>query len=128
MPRVIGVDIPASKRLLISLTYIYGVGRVVAERLVAQLGLDPNMRTGKLSEDEISKLNAALQSDAYVVEGDLRRQKQGHIKRLIAINSYRGRRHKLGLPVRGQRTRCNARTRKGRKRTVANKRKAPGPK
>ena len=128
MPRVIGVDIPGKKRLLISLTYIYGLGRVLAQRLLDQLGMDPNRKAQELTEDEISKLNAALQSDEYKVEGDLRRFVQGCIKRLSSINAYRGRRHKLGLPVRGQRTRCNARTRKGKKRTVANKRKAPGPK
>ncbi|MEM7174827.1 MAG: 30S ribosomal protein S13 [Chlamydiota bacterium] len=128
MPRVIGVDIPGNKRLLISLTYIYGIGKIIAERLLKNLGLDPNMRAQRLTEDDISKLNTALQSDEYVVEGNLRRQVQGHIKRLVGINCYRGRRHKLGLPVRGQRTRCNARTRKGKKRTIANKKRAPGPK
>lgn len=128
MPRVIGVDIPANKPLLFSLTYIYGVGRVVAKRLLDQVRLDPTMRAKNLTESDLSKLNTALQSDDYVVEGDLRRQVQGHIRRLISINCYRGRRHKLGLPVRGQRTRCNARCRKGKKTAVANKRRAPGPK
>ena len=127
MPRIIGVDIPANKRLVISLTYIYGIGKTLAMRLLNQLGLNPDMRAKDLGEDEIARINAALQSDEYVVEGDLRREVQGHIKRLININSYRGRRHKLGLPVRGQRTRCNARTRKGKKKSVAGKKKPPGP-
>ena len=123
MPRVIGNDIPGNKRLVISLTYIYGLGRALAEEVIEKLGLDPNMRAHNLTEAEISKLNAILQSD-YVVEGDLRRQTQNNIKRLISINSYRGLRHRTGLPLRGQRTRCNARTRKGKKKTVAGKKKA----
>ncbi len=126
MPRVIGIDIPGNKRLIISLTYIYGVGKAVAQQIVDELKLDPNMRTHNLTDTEISKLNGLLQSK-YVVEGDLRRQVQNNIKRLITINAYRGLRHRTGLPVRGQRTRCNARTRKGRKKTVAGKKSAPGP-
>ncbi|MCY3974640.1 MAG: 30S ribosomal protein S13 [Simkaniaceae bacterium] len=124
MPRVIGIDIPGNKRLVVSLTYIYGLGRKLSEKVVSRLGLDPEMRAHNLTEGEISKLNAILQSD-FVVEGDLRRQVQGNIKRLTSINCYRGLRHRLGLPVRGQRTRCNARTRKGKKKTVAGKKKAP---
>lgn len=123
MPRVIGNDIPGNKRLVISLTYIYGLGKALAEEVIEKLGLDPNMRAHNLTEAEISKLNAILQSE-YVVEGDLRRQTQNNIKRLISINSYRGLRHRSGLPLRGQRTRCNARTRKGKKKTVAGKKKA----
>lgn len=122
MPRVIGIDIPDSKRLEISLTYIYGVGRKLSSEIIAKLGLDPNMRAQKLTEDEIAKINAILQSE-YVVEGDLRRQVQNNIKRLISIHSYRGMRHRIGLPVRGQRTRSNSRTRKGKRKTVANKKK-----
>lgn len=122
MPRVIGVDIPDNKRLEISLTYIYGVGRVLSNEIIAKLGLNPDMRAKGLSEDDISRLNQALQAE-YTVEGDLRRQVQNNIKRLIGIHSYRGMRHRLGLPVRGQRTKTNARTRKGRKKTVANKKK-----
>lgn len=122
MPRVIGTDIPENKRLEISLTYIYGIGRARSNEILAKLGLDPNMRAHKLSEDDIAKLNAILQSE-YVVEGDLRRQVQNNIKRLISIHSYRGMRHRLGLPVRGQRTRTNARTRKGKRKTVAGKKK-----
>ncbi len=122
MPRVIGVDIPGKKRLVISLTYIYGVGRTRSEEIVEKLGLDPNMRADNLSGEEIVRINGMLQSD-YVVEGDLRRQVQSNIKRLINIHSYRGQRHRAGLPVRGQRTQTNARTRKGKKKTVAGKKK-----
>ncbi|MGL4540126.1 MAG: 30S ribosomal protein S13 [Candidatus Rhabdochlamydia sp.] len=122
MPRVIGVDIPDNKRLVISLTYVYGVGRKLSADICTELGLDPNMRAHRLTQDEIAKVNAKLQSD-YIVEGDLRRQVQGNIKRLISIHCYRGMRHRLGLPVRGQRTRSNARTRKGKRKTVANKKK-----
>lgn len=122
MPRLIGVDIPENKRLEISLTYIYGVGNVLSREIIQKLNLDPNMKAGKLTEEQIAKMNAILQTE-YVVEGDLRRQIQNNIKRLISIHSYRGLRHRLGLPVRGQRTRTNARTRKGKRKTVANKKK-----
>src|SRR3972149_9031478 len=124
MPRVIGVDIPDNKRLEISLTYIYGVGRNVSNDLIKKLGLDPNMRAHKLTPDDIARISATLTSE-YVVEGDLRRQIRNNIERLISIHSYRGLRHRLGLPVRGQRTRSNARTRKGKKKTIAGKKKAP---
>ena len=122
MPRVIGVDIPDNKRLEISLTYIYGIGRQLSNEVINKLGLNPDVRAKQLNEDDIARLNQILQSE-YTVEGDLRRQVQNNIKRLISIHSYRGMRHRLGLPVRGQRTRTNARTRKGRKKTVANKKK-----
>ena len=122
MPRVIGIDIPDNKRLEVSLTYVYGVGRKLSNEIIAKLGLDPNMKAHNLTEDHIAKINAVLQSE-YVVEGDLRRQIQNNIKRLISIHSYRGMRHRLGLPVRGQRTRTNSRTRKGKRKTVANKKK-----
>lgn len=122
MPRVIGIDIPDKKKLFISLTYIYGIGRKVSLEILEKLGLDPHMRAHELSSDQVSKINALLQSE-YVVEGDLRRQVQNNIKRLISINSYRGMRHRLGLPSRGQKTKTNARTRKGKKKTVANKKK-----
>lgn len=122
MPRVIGIDIPDKKRLEISLTYIYGIGRRLSNEICAKLNLNPDMRAHTLTEDDIAKINALLQS-AYMVEGDLRRQVQNNIKRLISIHSYRGMRHRLGLPVRGQRTRSNARTRKGKRKTVANKKK-----
>ena len=123
MPRVIGIDIPSNKRLVISLTYLYGIGKATSYEVIEKLGLDPNMRAHHLNDEDVSKLNAILTSE-YVVEGDLRRQVQGNIKRLISINSYRGMRHRVGLPTRGQRTRCNARTRKGKKKTVAGKKKA----
>lgn len=121
MPRVIGIDIPDNKRLEISLRYIYGIGPHKAREICTGLGLDPNIRAHRLTQDEIAKLNAKLQE--YTVEGDLRRQVQGNIKRLISIHCYRGMRHRLGLPVHGQRTRSNARTRKGKRKTVANKKK-----
>ena len=124
MPRIIGIDIPANKRLVISLTYIYGIGNALAEKIVEKLDLDPNMKAGQLTEADIAKINATLQSE-YTVEGDLRRQVQNNIKRLVNIHCYRGQRHRLGLPVRGQRTRSNARTRKGKRKTVANKKQAP---
>jgi small subunit ribosomal protein S13 len=122
MPRVLGVDIPDNKRLVISLTYLYGVGRHVSSQIVEKLGLDPDMRAKNLTESDISRLNALIPEE-FAVEGDLRRQVQNNIKRLISIQSYRGMRHRIGLPTRGQRTQTNARTRKGRKKTVANKKK-----
>lgn len=122
MPRVIGIDIPENKRLEISLTYIFGIGRRLSNQIIEKLGLDKNMRANKLTEDDIAKINNILQSE-YVVEGDLRRQVQNNIKRLVSIHAYRGMRHRLGLPVRGQRTRTNSRTRKGKRKTVANKKK-----
>jgi small subunit ribosomal protein S13 len=120
MPRVIGIDIPDNKRLEVSLTYLYGIGRELSNQIIEKLGLDKNMRARELNEDQIARLNAILSSE-YVVEGDLRRQVQNNIKRLIGIHCYRGMRHRLGLPVRGQRTRTNSRTRKGKRKTVANK-------
>ncbi len=102
--------------------YIYGIGRALSNEIIAKLGLNADMRAKELTEDDIARLNQTLQSE-YAVEGDLRRQVQIYIKRLISIHSYRGMRHRLGLPVRGQRTRTNARTRKGRKKTVAKKKK-----
>jgi small subunit ribosomal protein S13 len=120
MPRVIGIDIPDNKRLEVSLTYIFGIGRRLSNQVIEKLGLDKNVRARELNEDQIARLNALLTSE-YIVEGDLRRQIQNNIKRLIGIHCYRGMRHRLGLPVRGQRTRTNARTRKGKRKTVANK-------
>jgi small subunit ribosomal protein S13 len=122
MPRVIGIDIPDNKRLEISLMYIYGIGRKLSNDICTKLGLNPNMRAHKMTEEEIAKINHLLTTQ-YVVEGDLRRQIQSNIKRLVSIHCYRGMRHRLGLPVRGQRTRTNARTRKGKRKTVANKKK-----
>jgi small subunit ribosomal protein S13 len=120
MPRIIGIDIPGNKRLEVALTYLFGIGRTLSNQIIDKLGLDKNMRAQNLTEDDVAKINAVLQAD-YVVEGDLRRQIQNNIKRLIGINCWRGMRHRLGLPVRGQRTRTNARTRKGKRKTVANK-------
>lgn len=125
MPRVIGVDIPARKRLEISLTYIFGVGRSTSLKICKQLGLDPGMNAGDLSEEQVQDLAKTLQSD-YVVEGALRREVASAIGRLRDIGCYRGLRHRRGLPVRGQRTRTNARTRKGPKRTVAGKKSVKG--
>src|ERR1700722_4209394 len=122
MPRVIGIDIPDNKRLEISLTYLYGIGRHLSNAIISKLKLDPDMRANKLTQDDIARINGLLQSE-FVVEGDLRRQIQNNIKRLISIHSYRGMRHRVGLPVRGQRTKTNSRTRKGRRKTVANKKK-----
>lgn len=120
MPRIIGIDIPDNKRLVVSLTYIFGIGRKLAEQVCVKLNLDQNMRARELSEADIARINSLLQTE-YVVEGDLRRERQNNIKRLVSIHSYRGMRHKVGLPVRGQSTQKNARTRKGRRKTVANK-------
>jgi len=117
MPRILGVDIPGNKRLEYSLQYIYGVGPKFALEIIAKAGLDPATKADALSNTDISDIAKILQDD-YTVEGDLRRQVQGNIRRLISINCYRGTRHKRGLPCRGQRTKTNARTRKGGKRTV----------
>lgn len=122
MPRVIGTDIPQNKRLVIALTYLYGVGPHKSKEIIERLNFSADMRAGELGQDDIAKLNTLLQSE-YMVEGDLRRYVRDNIKRLISINCYRGMRHKQGLPVRGQKTKTNARTRKGRKKTVANKKK-----
>ncbi|EPP34534.1 30S ribosomal protein S13 [Chlamydia ibidis] len=122
MPRIIGIDIPAKKKLKISLTYIYGIGPALSKEIIAKLQLNPDARAAELTEEEIGRLNSLLQSE-YAVEGDLRRRVQSDIKRLIAIHSYRGQRHRLSLPVRGQRTKTNSRTRKGKRKTVAGKKK-----
>lgn len=125
MPRVLGVDIPPNKRLEISLTYLYGVGRPTASKLCERLGFDPNLRARELTEEQITELAALLQTE-FVVEGQLRRQIATAIGRLRDIGCYRGIRHRRGLPVRGQRTRTNARTRKGPKKTVAGKKSVKG--
>ena len=120
MPRLLGVDIPNDKPTYISLTYLYGVGLGVSRALCHKAGIDPQKHARELAEDEIGRLAALLERD-YVVEGPLRRQLQQNINRLKDIKCYRGLRHRLGLPVRGQRTRTNARTRKGPRKTVAGK-------
>ena len=121
MPRIVGVDIPPQKRIEASLQYIFGVGLTTARAVLAQAGVDPNKRAHSLADDEIKRIVQALQQ--HMIEGDLRRDTQQNIKRLIAINCYRGMRHRKGLPVHGQRTRTNARTRKGPKRLPAVKKK-----
>ena len=120
MPRILGVDIPNGKRTVISLRYIYGIGPFMSDQLCERAGVDPDKRARDLTEDELAKL-AALLDNEYVVEGQLRRQVQQAIGRLREIGCYRGLRHRKGLPVRGQRTRTNARTRKGPRKTVAGK-------
>ena len=122
MARIAGVDLPRDKRVEIGLTYIFGIGRKSANDILAATGINPDTRVRDLSEDEISKLREHIDHN-YVVEGDLRRNVAFDIKRLIEIGSYRGLRHRKGLPVRGQRSKTNARTRKGPKRTIANKKK-----
>ncbi len=123
MARIAGVDLPRDKRVEIGLTYIYGIGLPTSQKILKTTGVDPNTRIKDLTEEEAAKLRAEIQAN-YMVEGDLRRQVTMNIKRLVEIGCYRGMRHKMGLPVRGQRTKTNARTRKGPKRTVAGKKKA----
>jgi len=115
MPRIIGVDIPKEKRIEIALTYLFGVGRSLANRILKETAVDPNIRAKDLSEDQVLRITNALQKSGFRLEGDLRREISQNIKRLMDIGSWRGMRHKKGLPVRGQRTRTNARTRKGHK-------------
>ncbi len=122
MARIAGVDLPREKRVEIGLTYVYGIGRTSATKILEATGINPDTRVKDLTEDEIAKLRDAI-DEGYTVEGDLRREVALNIKRLTEIGSYRGIRHRKGLPVRGQRTKTNARTRKGPKRTIANKKK-----
>ena len=122
MARIAGVDLPRDKRIEISLTYIYGIGLTTSKKLLAIADVNPDARTRDLTEDEVVRLRDAIDKNA-VVEGDLRREVQMNIKRLVDIGCYRGRRHRLGLPVRGQNTKNNARTRKGPKKAVAGKKK-----
>jgi small subunit ribosomal protein S13 len=123
MARISGVDIPREKRLEISLTYIFGIGKPTAQKMCAELGIDANTRVRDLTEEEVNKLRVWVDQN-LTVEGDLRREVQTDIKRKIEIGCLQGVRHRKGLPVRGQRTHTNARTRKGPKKTVANKKKA----
>lgn len=122
MARIQGVDLPRDKRIEIALTYIYGIGLTSSQTILAATAINPDTRARDLTEEEVSKLREHIDKN-YKVEGELRREEQLNIKRLIEIGSYRGRRHRMGLPVRGQRTKTNARTRKGPKRTVGAKRK-----
>ncbi|WP_404450884.1 30S ribosomal protein S13 [Virgibacillus necropolis] len=121
MARIAGIDIPRDKRVVISLTYIYGIGKTTAQEILKEAGVSENTRVRDLTEDELSKIRKAM--DEFTVEGDLRREVSLNIKRLIEIGSYRGIRHRRGLPVRGQKTKNNSRTRKGPRRTMANKKK-----
>ena len=122
MARIAGVDIPNAKRVEIALTYIYGIGRKSANDILAKTGVDPDKRAKDLTEEEVAKLRDEIEN-SYTVEGDLRRDVALNIKNMIEINCYRGIRHRKGLPVRGQRTKTNARTRKGPAKTIANKKK-----
>src|SRR6185503_18332075 len=123
MARIAGINIPLNKRAEIGLTYIYGVGRPTANKVLAQVGIEPDRKVRELTDDEVAKLRDAI--DDLTVEGDLRRERSQSVKRLMEIGSYRGMRHRRGLPVRGQNTKTNARTRKGPKRmSVAGKKKA----
>ncbi|MGM9644111.1 MAG: 30S ribosomal protein S13 [Eubacteriales bacterium] len=122
MARIAGVDIPNNKRVEIALTYIYGIGRKSANDILAATGINPDTRAKDLTEEEVAKLRDVIES-SYTVEGDLRREVGLNIKRMVEVNCYRGIRHRKGLPVRGQRTKTNARTRKGPAKTIANKKK-----
>lgn len=122
MARIAGVDLPREKRVEIGLTYIFGIGRTRSNEILAKTGISPDIRVKDLTEDDVAKLREAIEHE-YTVEGDLRRDIAMNIKRLIEIDSYRGSRHRKGLPVRGQRSKTNARTRKGPAKTIANKKK-----
>lgn len=122
MARIAGVDLPREKRVEIGLTYIYGIGRSKSNEILSKTGINPDTRIRDLTDDEVGKLRDVIDKE-YVVEGDVRREVSLNIKRLMEIGCYRGRRHKMGLPVRGQRTKTNARTRKGPSKTVAGKKK-----
>ncbi len=122
MARISGVDLPREKRVEIGLTYIYGIGRVSSNRILAEANVDPDTRVRDLTDDEVKRISEVIDA-SQTVEGDLRREIAMNIKRLQEIGCYRGKRHRQGLPVRGQKTKTNARTRKGPKRTVANKKK-----
>lgn len=122
MARISGVDLPNEKRVEIGLCYIYGIGRTSANKILESVEISPDTRVKDLTDDQLTKIREAIEA-GYTVEGDLRREVAMNIKRLTEIGCYRGRRHRMGLPVRGQRTKTNARTRKGPKRTMANKKK-----
>jgi small subunit ribosomal protein S13 len=118
MPRLLGVEIPADKRIEASLTYIYGIGLTTSKKILEQTGIDPSLRAKNLTPQQLNEIIHAITNNKIKIEGDLRREVQGNLKRLQAINCYRGIRHRRGLPVRGQRTSTNARTRKGPRKTV----------
>jgi len=121
MARIAGIDIPRDKRIVISLTYIYGIGKTTAQKILAEAGVSEETRVRDLTEDELSRIRKAVEQ--YTIEGDLRRETSLNVKRLIEIGSYRGVRHRRGLPLRGQKTKNNARTAKGPRKTMANKKK-----
>lgn len=123
MARIAGVDLPREKRIEIGLTYVYGIGRATSNKILSEAGVDPDTRVRDITDDEVKKITEAIEKLGVMVEGDLRREVALNIKRLQEIGCYRGIRHRKGLPVRGQNTKNNARTRKGPKRTVANKKK-----
>ena len=123
MARISGVDLPRDKRIEIGLTYVYGIGRATSNRLLKEAGVNPDTRVRDLTDEEVGKIRDAIDADSILIEGDLRRELAINIKRLQEIGCYRGIRHRKGLPVRGQKTKTNARTRKGPKKTVANKKK-----
>ncbi len=126
MARLLGVEIPNEKKIEYSLPYIYGIGLPLSRRILALANIDPNLRAGELSDEQIALITQTVQGMKIVIEGDLRREQQMHMKRLLSINCYRGNRHRRGLPVRGQRTHTNARTRKGPRKTVgAQSKQAP---
>lgn len=122
MARIAGVDLPRDKRVEIGLTYIYGIGLTLSKEILEKTGINPDTRVRDLTEEEVAKIREILDAE-YKVEGDLRREESLNIKRLIEINSYRGKRHRMGLPLRGQRTKTNARTRKGPRKAIAGKKK-----
>ena len=122
MARIAGVDLPKEKRIEIGLTYVFGIGRTSSNKILEKTGINPDTRVKDLTEDDVAKLREVIEHE-YTVEGDLRRDVALNIKRLVEINCYRGTRHRKGLPVRGQRTKTNARTRKGPAKTIANKKK-----
>ena len=123
MARISGVDLPRDKRIEIGLTYVYGIGRATSNRLLKEAGVNPDTRVRDLTDEEVGKIRDAIDADSILIEGDLRREIAMNIKKLQEIGCYRGIRHRKGLPVRGQKTKTNARTRKGPKKTVANKKK-----
>ena len=122
MARISGVDLPKDKRIEIALTYVYGIGRSLSKRIIAEAGVDPNMRAKDLGESDVANIKKVI-DEGFQVEGDLRKEVSMNIKRLMDLGCYRGLRHRKGLPARGQRTKTNARTRKGPRRTIAGKKK-----
>lgn len=124
MARISGIDLPKNKRIEIALTYIYGIGLSYSKKILKKIEIDPNQRVIQLNDNDITNIRNILDNE-YTLEGDLRRLESMNIKRLMEINCYKGKRHRLGLPLRGQRTRTNARTRRGTKKTMAGKKKAP---